>query len=375
MKQKAFYGLALRGIWARLHTNNHQRLYGTMRNILQRFFMISVGALAISLAGIVHSQVELNPASPDRYTVQKGDTLWHIAGQFLKNPWRWPTIWKQNDQIENPHLIYPGDVLVMTYVDGDPQLKLLRRETLGTVKLSPAIYSDPIDAAIPTIPPSAIHAYLGAPLVVDEGDLDDAGHVVTGVEDNVVLGKHQQLYARGLQNPDHEYYQLFRLGQPFVHPDTQENLGQEAIALGDAQIARFGEISKLDIVEAREEIGPGARVLEAVRDVGLPHYFPHAPASDVQGYILRSRRNVAELGALDVVAISLGEREGMEDGHVLRIMRKGSMRKDPVDGKMYQMPNEESGLLMVFRTFEKVSYALVLNSNRQVHILDVVQTP
>ncbi|MDH3466886.1 MAG: LysM peptidoglycan-binding domain-containing protein [Gammaproteobacteria bacterium] len=375
MKQKAFYGLALRVIWARLHTNNHQRLYGMMRNILQRFFVISVGALAIALAGIVHSQVELNPASPDRYTVQKGDTLWDIAGQFLTHPWRWPAIWKQNDQIENPHLIYPGDVLVMTYVDGDPQLKLLRRETLGTVKLSPAVYSDPIDDAIPTIPPSAIQAFLTAPLVVDEGELDDAGHVVVGVEDNVALGKYQQLYARGLTDSDHEYYKLFRPGRPFVHPDTQENLGLEAIALGDARIARFGEISKLDIVESREEIGPGDRVLEAERDIGLPHYFPHAPENDVRGYILRSHRGVAEVGAHSVVAISLGEREGIEDGHVLRIMRTGKLRKDPVDGKMYQLPNEESGLLMVFRTFEKVSYGLILNSSRQVHILDVVQTP
>ncbi len=327
---------------------------------------------AFMAAAAMAQSAELKLGYPERYTVVEGDTLWGIAGRFLKNPWEWPKIWRVNEQIENPHLIYPGDVLVMTQVEGAPQLRVLRRET---VKLSPTVREQARREAIPTIPPNAIYAFLTAPLVIDADALDDAPYIARGVRNNVLLGKYQQFYARGLTDAEQEGYQLFRPGLPFIDPDTEEVLGHEAKFLGTARVLRYGDPAKLEIVSALMEINAGDRLQPITPDLALPHYFPHAPDTDVRGRILSTVRGVAEVGPFDVVAISLGTREGIEEGHVLRIMRSPGEGKDPVTGKVFAIPDESAGLMIVFRPFERVSYALILNTDQAVHIGDVVQTP
>lgn len=315
--------------------------------------------------------VELNPNHPERYTVSDGDTLWGISQRFLADPWRWPEIWNQNEQIENPHLIFPGDVLVMTSVGGEPQLRLLR----NTVQLSPSTRVEPLEDAIPTIPPNVITPFLTDPLVIGEGELDAAAYITVGVEDNIVLGKLSQFYARGVDDTGDEFYRIFRIGEIFSHPETDEILGQEAISLGDAKLLRTGDPAKLEVIRSKEEIGPTDRLVPAARDIALPYYFPHAPDSDIQGWVLSAPGGVNEVGPLSIVTTTLGERDGIEEGHVLQIMRHRGEHIDPLTGQPYDLPDERSGLLMIFRTFEKMSYALVLTANRAVHIADIVRTP
>ncbi|MDH3689230.1 MAG: LysM peptidoglycan-binding domain-containing protein [Gammaproteobacteria bacterium] len=328
-------------------------------------------AATLAIVGVAWAQsVELNPNHPDRYTVTEGDTLWGISKRFLADPWRWPEIWKQNEQIKNPHLIYPGDVLVMTSVDGQPQLRLLR----NTVQLSPSVRAEPLEDAIPTIPPNAIIPFLTDPLIIQEGELDTAGYVTEGVEDDIVLGKMSQFYARGIVSPD-EFYRIFRLGEIFVHPETHEVLGQEAISLGDAKLLRAGDPAKMEIVRSRQEIGPTDRLVPAEKDIALPYYFPSAPNHDVEGLILSAPGGVIEVGPLSIVTVTLGERDGIEQGNILQIMRHRGAQIDPVTGEPYELPDERSGLLMIFRTFEKMSYALVLTATRAIHVLDIVRTP
>jgi len=365
------------------------------------FLTLIIVACLISprLAGA--DEVQLKPDHPERYTVVKGDTLWDISNRFLKSPWLWPKIWKINQDIKNPHLIYPGDVIVLRMVNGQPELSVLRKEKLTpspstaalpspvapapveapavtderTVKLSPQVRSEPLETAIPTIPPNAILPFLTRPLTVEDDELKKAGYVTVGLDDRIALGNNSQFYARGLKDDSQEFYYIFRPGKPIRNPDTGELLGYEANYLGDAERLESGDPSKLVVTKVVQEILPTDRLLAAPKKVSLPYYYPHAPKNEVEGRIVSAINAVAEIGPYTVVGISLGAREGMEEGSVLRIMRHVGTSKDPVTRETYKLPDENSGLLMVFRTYEKMSYALVMTATSPIHLLDVVTTP
>ena len=307
----------------------------------------------------------LKPDAPDRYVVQKGDTLWGLANRFLKDPWRWPLIWQSNDQIENPHLIYPGDLLVVTGLNN-----------IKVVRLKPAVRKESLNTAIPTIPPNVIQPFLTSPLIVDEGELEAAGHVVIGVEDELVLGKNSQFYARNLSDIDSRDYRLFQIGDALIHPETTELLGIEAVHLGDARMIRPDEdISKMLVLSSNQEIGPGDRIVPLKDEPPLPYFQPSIPDQDIEGWILHAPKGVREVGRYDVVIISAGSREGIEEGHVLNAMYHRGVRSDPVDGSQYQLPDDISGVLMVFRVFEKLSYALVMEATRAISVGDKFDTP
>jgi len=359
--------------------------------------IIAVGLLAPRLAGA--DEVQLKPDHPERYTVVKGDTLWDISNRFLKSPWMWPKIWKINQDIKNPHLIYPGDVIVLRMVNGQPELSVLRKEKLTpsaaalpapaapapveapvvsdgrTVKLSPQVRSEPLEAAIPTIKPNAILPFLTRPLTVQDDELKNAGYVTVGLDSRIALGNNSQFYARGLKDDAQEYYYIFRPGDPIRNPETGELLGYEAIYLGDAERLEGGDPSKLVVTKVKQEIVPTDRLLAAPQKVSLPYYYPHAPKNQVDGRIVSALNAVAEIGPYTVIGISLGTRDGMEEGTVLRIMRHVGTARDPLTRERYKLPDEESGLLMVFRTYEKMSYALVMTATRPIHLLDAVTTP
>jgi hypothetical protein len=350
--------------------------------------MLLIGPLAWA------DEVQVRPDQPERYVVQKGDTLWDIATKFLQTPWHWPRIWKINEQIKNPHLIYPGDVIVMRWVDGKPELALLRADSGQptvpgvpvepaplpsdgrTVKLSPRIHVSELEAAIPTIPPDAIAPFLSRPMIVGKRELDDAGYVTVGLDDRIALADNSEFYARGLKrNAEQEYYYIVRQGKALRHPDTNELLAYEAQYLGEAQLLEPGDPAKLIVTKVAQEILPTDRLMVAPKIAGLPHYYPHAPKNKVRGYIINTPNAISEIGSFTVVTLSLGEREGIEEGHVLRIMRNAGTHRDPVRRRDYKLPDEQSGLLMVFRTFEKVSYGLIMNSIRPVNLNDAVVTP
>lgn len=362
-----------------------------MQTRLQRYLRVVAGLLAsvlmMSSPLMGAESVQLKPGHPDRYTVREGDTLWGIADRFVEHPWQWPVIWQGNQQVENPHLIYPGDVLVLTFEGGGPRVKLLRSRT---VKLEPAIYAEPLRDPIPTIPPDAIRPFLTRPLVITEDELKDSPYVTVGLDDKIVLGKGSLFYARGFDSADGDtmdgaavngsealrgLYKVFRPGDAFVHPDTAENLGYSTLYLGGAKMLQPGDPAKLQVVESTQEIEPTDRLVPAGEADIVPYFMPQAPAEELHGYIIDAPGGVSEVGQLSVVVITLGEREGLVPGHVLRIMRHSGKHRDPVTGKYYDLPDEDSGLAMVFRTFEKVSYALVMKATRSVHIMDTVETP
>jgi len=362
------------------------------------FFLLIIASLLISPANTRADEVQLKSDHPERYTVVKGDTLWDISTRFLKSPWMWPKIWKINQEIKNPHLIYPGDVIVLRWVDGKPELSVLRKETVGapglpslpesakeptttaptdgrTVKLEPQVHSEPLDAAIPTIPPDAILPFLTRPLVVGEHELEEAGYITTGLDDRIALGNGSLFYARRLKDDGPEYYQVVRFGKAIRHPDTGELLAYEAVYLGNAQRLETGDPSKLVVTEVKQEIIPTDRLVEAPLKTSLPYYYPHAPKSQVEGRIVSALNAVDEIGPYAVVGVTLGTREGMEEGTVLRVMRHVGTQIDPVTHQRYKLPDEKSALVMVFRTYEKMSYALVMTATQPVHMLDTVVTP
>lgn len=347
--------------------------------------------------------VQLRPDHPDRYVVQRGDTLWDIASRFLQSPWNWPKIWTINEQIANPHLIYPGDVLVLRFVGGRPQVTVAERPAQvapegaapqGAVeappvvreyegvqgapsgrvtKLSPRIIEKPLEKPIPTISPDEILPFLSKPLVVDKNELKKAGYVTIGLDDRIALGDNSEFYARGLKNTDAEVYQLYRRGQRIR--DGRKTLGYEAIYLGDARMLEPGDPSRLVVTKVKQEILPTDSLLVAPAREPLPYFFPHAPEKDVKGRIITAFESLSELGPYTIVTVNLGQEDGVDEGTVLRIMRNAGKRKDPVRRGKYQLPPEESGLMMVFRSFEQVSYGLVINATRPIHIDDDVITP
>ncbi len=317
--------------------------------------------------------VALNPAHPERYVVVKGDTLWDISGHFLRDPWLWPEVWYVNPQIANPHLIYPGDVISLVYVDGKPQLRLQRG--YPTVKLSPQARSESLDRAIPTIPLDAIKQFLSQPLVVGEKELEQLPYIVANADEHIVSGAGDRVYVRGINDESQSRFNVFRPGDAYKDPDSKEVLGFEALYIGDATAQRFGDPATLKLTRTNREAGIGDRLRPIPDAEVMVNFTPRGPEQAVDGRIIAVVDGVSQIGQYQIVVLNRGTREGMESGHVLAIYQQGETLKDPVKGGKVTLPEEHAGLLMVFRTFEKVSYALIMEATRPIHLLDAVRNP
>jgi LysM domain len=366
----------------------------------------------LSFAGLAQGQA-LAENAPNSYTVVKGDTLWGISGKFLKEPWRWPEIWNMNkEQIKDPHWIYPGDVIRLEFTaDGKPRLVLDSSNMAGstqadgTVRVSPKVRAEKLGQAIPSIPGAAIAPLLTQPLVVDETTLSQSPKIVATEDNRVIVGTGNRVYVDYLADKQGVKWQVYRPGNPITDPDTKEILGYEATYVAEARVTAFGNPATLEITKATLEVNRGDRLMP-VKDTEIPSYSPRAPEQKVSGKIIALDRGVAEAGQYSIVTLNRGKAHGLEVGHVLASYRFGELvptddagfaarlkgimpnfvvpdavitNQDPaVQAKLareVKLPNERSGLVFVFRVFDKVSYALIVQTRRPIYINDVVQTP
>lgn len=319
---------------------------------------------------------ELRGDHPDSYVVVKGDTLWGIAGKFLKEPWYWPEIWQVNPQIRNPHLIYPGDMLALVYIDGQPRLTLAQRgEMAGTYKLSPKKRVSELASAIPAIPLDAIAPFLTNTRIVTEEELANAPYVLLGKHGNLIVGAGELVYGRGEAELDASYG-IYRRSTVYSDPDTGEFLGIEARSIASGRTTeKQGEIVTVSITKSSEEIRQGDRLLQQDdREINTT-FYPSNPEGEVRGKIISVVDGVSQIGQYDVVTVNRGTREGMKEGTVLAIYRKGEQVRDPYTKEIIQLPAGRAGIMMVFRAFEKVSYALILSAERPLSIMDEVRNP
>lgn len=338
--------------------------------------IISALLLAISAFAASADTVQLAENAPDSYTVVKGDTLWDISGRFLKHPWRWPEVWRLNrDQIRNPHLIYPGQVV---YLDRTgPSLSLSAPGgggAGGTVKLSPKVHEEAI-SPIPSVPLSAIEPFLSQPLIVSEGDIVQHGTIVATQEGRLLVGPGDTFFAKGIRAGVADW-QVYRRATPLTDPVTKELLGYEALYLGSARVSEEGSPAALQVLSVEREINPGDRLIPFGKQE-MMSFVPRAPASPVAGRIVKIHDSLYHTGKYSVVAVNTGRNRGIEPGHVLAIYRTRPDAAYNLDGKKetFTLPEERIGLLFVFRVFEKAAYALVVESSGPVKVTDAVRQP
>jgi hypothetical protein len=341
------------------------------------FLGIALAFMVAAGNSFADGEVALNPNHPDSYTVVKGDTLWDIAGKFLQHPWQWPDIWQVNPQVENPHLIYPGDILTLTYgADGRPILGLKRG---GTVKLSPQVRVSPLERAIPTIPLKAVHPFLTRPSVLTEAELQDTAYVVRAAGEYLMGTAGMNVYVRNIKDKTKTRYNIFRRGETYVNPANEKDvLGIEAVYVATGDVQKFGDPATLRITENNRETLVGDRLLPVDDTRPATHFTPHRPDKDLEGTILAVHDGITTIGIYNVIAISLGTEDGLEVGHVLRVWRAGATIQDQVteDPKdTVTLPDESAGYALVFRTFARVSYALVNQASTNMRVLDKVRTP
>jgi hypothetical protein len=326
----------------------------------------------------------VRPDAPDSYTVAEGDTLWDIAYTFLSEPWRWPDIWRVNPDIADPHLIYPGDVIRLRYVDGQPVLELERglagRTTRltpeDTIRLEPRVRATPLLSAIPTIDLEAVSPFLRGNRVVDQTTYESAGYVIQGESGRILVGAGDRFYARGAAFSVGDGLSIVRSGGRYIDPDTGEDLGFEAQEIGTAQVQSVdGDIATLLVNTSREDIRLGDRLLPIEERAVSSTFYPSAPDASVDGRMIAVLDGVTQIGQFSAVALDVGSREGIEVGHVLGIERQGPLVRDRMAGDVVRMPSTRAGLLMVFRVFDRVSYGVVLQSQVPLAVLDEVTNP
>jgi hypothetical protein len=346
---------------------------------------------------------DLSPNAPDSHTVKRGDTLWDISKLFLKSPWRWPQLWGMNlEQIKNPHLIYPGQLLVLDKSGGRARLRMADGSVPnGTVKLSPQARGEAVgDGAIPTIPLNLIAPFLNEAVVLNDNELANAPRIVAAPESRVLMGRGDRAYVRGDLGGIADW-RLFRQATPLIDPTTKEILGYEARFVGTAAYVREAGTAEVaadkgitnlfksgntsstlavpatfEILSVKEEVGVGDR-LAAVPQRDFSSFTPRAPSQPMSGQVVQVYGDALIAGQNQVVAINRGTRDGVERGHVLAVLRDGEQVVDRTNARpeAIKLPDERHGLMFVFRTFDRVSYALLLQVQQPVRAGDRFSQP
>jgi hypothetical protein len=344
---------------------------------LKRVIVFCVfGAISVFPFSLAHAQsLSLAPGSPDSYAVKEGDTLWDIASIFLEEPWRWPEIWEGNPDVEDPDLIYPGDILRLVESADGPRI-VMERGDRQTIKLSPTVRETPLLNPIPTIPRQALQGLLVENRIVDKASFEASPYILSSASDNLIMGAGHEVIVRGEWASDATAYEIFRLGATYIG-DEGVLLGQEAIKLGALNVVSDeGEgLKRALIVQSSEELKAGDHLLpqEAAR-INLD-YFPTTPDASLQGSIIGLLNNESQAAQFESTVLNLGQNDGLAEGDVLSIFREGDEVRDPVTRKDVRLPSTEIGMLLVYRVFERMSYGVILSLTQPSSVGDTIRTP
>ena len=373
---------------------------------------LTASLFLLTLSPLQADEIKLNADQPNSYVVQEGDTLWDISSKFLAEPWRWPEIWQVNPQIADPHLIYPGDLISLSYEDGSPVLTVDRdgkpraRRSGRTVKLSPSIRSSEKADAIPTIPIDVIEQFLVRPLVVNDKEMDNWPYILSTYDNHLIAGNGNRVYIRGLTGAvPSERYSVYRKGPAYQtgSGENQRTVGYEALHVADAIIEKSGDPATAVIVNSTREVLKGDRlVAQSTTDVNTD-FIPRSPSNSINGSIISVIDGVSEIGQYQVVVLDVGQSDGIEIGNVVGVFQSGAVIADKVNvssdwryrktgkgafdaeavkdymgrrkaaGEPVQLPEEYAAVVMVFRTFGQISYGLVMEANAPVHLNDMVR--
>ncbi len=336
------------------------------------WILISLSLSANALA----QNIKIKANHPDQYTVVKGDTLWDISGKFLEDPWQWPNLWDSNPQIKNPHLIYPGNTLYFSIVDGKPRISFSRN--LDDTTLKPRMRESSFVKPIKLIPTDAISQFLTSPKVVDKDTLNKSPYVIDFAGEHLIVGAGDRVYVRSITEPDGLKYTIYRSGETYVSPVTKEILGYEAKFIADTTLEKAGDPATLAILKSSREVRRGDRIMVSTANEVPLNFFPRPPKKPIHGNIISVLDGVSQIGQYNVVVLDKGLVDGIKNGHTLNIFQKGRIVRDPfseIKNATVKLPDEMAGTLMVFRAFDRVSYALVLEATQPIHVLDKIQTP
>lgn len=324
--------------------------------------------------------IQMQPSAPQTYVVRKGDTLWDISTRFLKTPWRWPEIWRGNPDIKNPDLIYPGDVIRLYYINGKPQLTVNRTMSGSNGKLSPRVRESSLEKSDSGIAIRAIRPFLIHPEIVSEEMLRGAPHIVASQDEHLIYGENNRVYVRDL--PDDSLgsrYSVFRPGDTFLDPVTNEVLGFEAMHTSDAEVVRRGNPATVILLDTVREVLRGDRLLAAKPRPDDYYFVPHSPPLDAKGEIISVFDSLNQIAGYQIAVINVGKRNRVEPGHVFAINQRSRLIEDRHHSKTQTeevaLPEERSGLIMVFKSFEKLSYGLIMEASRPIRVADTVASP
>jgi hypothetical protein len=334
------------------------------------------------------SNIPLAANAPDEYVVKQGDTLWDISKVFLRDAWYWPEIWYVNPQVENPHLIYPGDVLKLTYVDGRPRVTLGdRTEGGGGKRLSPQIRREPLSQAITSIPYDLVASFMGRPTLLDKDQVKKAPYLVAMRDDHVIAAVGNEVYARGIESAAVETrYSVIHVEEQLRDPENNDLLGYSGVYVGSGPVMTAGDPAKVLLTDTSREALQGDKLFPESVDVNL-NFVPHAPASEIDAIVIAVQSRTV-IGQYQVVALNRGSKAGLEAGHVLAVSKQGGQVRDNYSsgglggagsmwkfGKKVKLPDERIGVVMIFKAFDKMSYGLVMESTHEIHQGDSAGNP
>lgn len=332
----------------------------------------SMSPMSVGASAFLQQAPALAQDAPSEYTVQEGDTLWDIASTFLRDPWFWPEIWYVNPEIVNPHLIYPGDVLALVYIDGEPRVTTAQG---SSYRLSPQARVTPLEEAITSIPFESISAFLAVGNVLEKREAEKLPYILEVRGDHLLASAGNQVYVRGTDGATPgTRYNVVTIGDPLRDPENNKVMGYHGMLIGEGTMRRGGDPATLEMTASTREANRGDRLIPAAVDVPL-NFYPKAPSTAIDGRIMAVIGGVSQIGQWQVIVINRGSSDGLAQGDVLTAYKYGETIRDRFGGGKVRLPDEQAGTIMVFKTYDEIAYGLVMEATEPLHVADAVRNP